>query len=281
MPVPKGSGSNSDFVRMVKSMGGGSKGSAASQDVVFMGTKTSLQSKGGRADAYVRRTQPRYETVAEATNDFFQWGEKKRKDFMSQAIIGGLLKEGDGIMEASRMWALLVKESAAYTGAGKDFTPWDVMAAYTKQAGGANAWVRQGDWEVNTVTGERRYVGPRFKTTTDQRVDFTDPATARAIATGVFQDMLGRDPGKGELEAFASALSKAEQAHPVVTRTTTEYNDQGEAIGTNSQQRGGLTAAGRQMIEQNKIKKDDEYGAYQAATTYQNALESLVYGSPG
>lgn len=256
-------------------------GSGMGQERVYMGTETKLRRKSGRADAYVRRTVPNYMSIEDASKAFFQWDDKKRKDFMSQAIVGGLLKPGAGIMEASSLWGTLVKESARYTAAGTDFSPWDVLGAYTKQAGGAGAWVRQGDWEINTFTHEKRYVGPQFKTTTQNSVDFTDPATARAIATGVFQDMLGRDPTKNELASFATALKSAEFAHPEITKTTTEYNSQGEPVGTKVRQTGGMSAAGRQMVGKNQVKKDDEYGAYQAATTYQNALESAVFGSPG
>lgn len=283
-PAGPTQGSPQDLINQLAALNGGGSSGLGGQRVYMGSTPLSSQVRkniletGGKVP---KKGTPNYLSVDDATSQFFTWSEKKRKDFMAQATVGGLLQPGDGIMKASSLWATLVKESAAYTSAGTDFSPWDVLAAYTKQAGGSGAWVRQGDWEVNTFTGQKRYVGPQFKTTTENRVDFTDPATAQAIATGVFQDMLGRDPSKGELASFASALKAAEFAHPVNTSTTTEFNSQGEAIGTKVRQSGGMTAEGRQMIERNAIKKDKEYGAYQAATTYQNALESAVFGAPG
>lgn len=218
----------------------------------------------------------------EAYLKFFEWGDKKRKDFIAQGVVGGLLKQGDGLIEAGQLWKALVQQASIYNEAGKKITPWDVMSTYVDSAGGAGSWVRQGDWEVNTVTGERRYVGPQFKTTTDKRVDFTDPRTAQAIATQIFQNMMGRNPGDGEISAFAKALMSAEKKNPVLTSTTTEYDmTTGEPIATDTTQTGGLTAEARGMIGQNQVKKDEEYGAYQAATTYFGALQQAVYGSPG
>jgi hypothetical protein len=112
-------------------------------------------------------------------------------------------------------------------------------------------------------------------------VDLTDPDTARAISTKLFQDLMGRDPGEGELTAFANALSAAEQSSPVVATTTTQYDmETGQPISSESTQAGGVTAEGKAYIQEQQLKKKKEYGAYQAATTYQGAFENLVFGSP-
>jgi hypothetical protein len=37
-----------------------------------------------------------------------------------------------------------------------------------------------------------------------------------------------------------------------------------------------MTDQGRQLLAEDKIKQDPEYGAVQAATTYMDALESAV-----
>jgi hypothetical protein len=116
---------------------------------------------------------------------------------------------------------------------------------------------------------------------TDTRVDLTDPDTARAIATRLFQDMMGRDPGEGELTAFASALHEAEQASPVVSTTTTQYDmETGQQLSSSTQQSGGLSGEGKALIGENQIKGKKEYGVTQAVTTYQGAFESLIYGAP-
>jgi hypothetical protein len=224
---------------------------------------------------------------AEAEQEFYTWNQKQQADFVSKGILSGLLKLGDGVMEGASLWKKLVKEASSYGAAGQKVSPIDLMATYVQASGGANAWKSAGVWEINTVTGERRYVGPGTylgngkAQQVDTRVDLTDPDTARAISTKLFQDLMGRDPGEGELGAFANALHSAEQANPVVSTTTTQYDmDTGQPISSDSTQSGGLTSDSKAYIQEQKIKKTKEYGAFQAATTYQGALESLVFGSP-
>lgn len=270
--------------------GTGSAGGA----YVYMGTQRYLKSGGQKYGLGEEgRGLPSYgkkalwATEDEATQDFFKWGDKKQRDFLAQGIIGGLLSLGDGPMEASKLWKKLVKEAAAYGKAGKKITPIDIMASYAAASGGGNAWHSQGVWEVNTVTGERRYAGPGTylgkgkSLQTDTRVDLTDPDTARAVATKLFQDMMGRDPGAGELGTFASALHSAEEGSPVVQNTTTQYDmETGQALSTSTQSSGGLSAEGKSYIGEQQIKKNKEYGVHQAVTTYQNALDALVFGGP-
>jgi hypothetical protein len=226
-------------------------------------------------------------TKQEAEQDFYNWSTKKQKDFVSAAITGGLLKLGDGPLEGAKLWKKFVDEADKYGAAGKKVQPWDLMASYVQAAGGGNAWTSAGVWQINTQTGERRYTGPGTylgngkAQQTDTRVDLTDPDTAKAVATKLFQDMMGRDPGAGELTAFASALHSAEQNSPVVATTTTQYDmDTGQPLSSSTTSSGGLDVAGKQYIGEQQIKGKKEYGVTQAATTYQNALESLVFGAP-
>lgn len=232
-------------------------------------------------------TKDLWATEDEAYQDYFHWSGKKTQDFIAQGVLSGLLKLGAGPMEGSKLWKKLVKESALYGAAGKKIQPWDIMASYVAASGGGNSWTQQGVWEVNTVTGERRYAGPGKylgdgkALQTDTRTDLTDPDTAKAVATKLFQDMMGRDPGAGELGGFASALHSAEAASPVVSNTTTEYDmESGQQLNTSTTTSGGVSAEGKAYIGEQQIKGKKEYGAFQAATTYQNALESLVFGAP-
>ncbi|MFF3363591.1 hypothetical protein [Streptomyces misionensis] len=222
----------------------------------------------------------------DAEQAFYTWDAKKQSDFLSQAIVGGLLKLGDGPLEAGKLWKKLVDEAALYGAANKKVSPMDLMSSYVKAAGGGNAWTSAGVWQINTVTGERKYAGPGTylgsgkAQQVDTRVDLTDPDTAKAVATKLFQDLMGRDPGAGELTTFATALHSAEQANPVVQTTTTQYDmDTGQPVSSSTSSSGGVDASGQQYIGEQQVKGKKEYGAYQAATTYQNALDSLVFGS--
>jgi len=275
-----------------------SSGTGASAGRVYMG-QTPMPNVPKGASAQARKNileqgkasqAPLWMSEAEASQAYYTWDAKKQGDFVAQGILSGMLKLGDGPLEGASLWKKLVKEAAQYGAVGANVSPLDLMASYVTAAGGTgkNAWASAGVWQINTQTGERRYVGPGTylgegkAQQVDTRVDLTDPDTARAISTKLFQDLMGRDPGEGELSAFANALHSAEQASPVVATTTTQYDmDTGQAISSESTQSGGLTADARAYIQEQKIKKTKEYGAYQAATTYQGALEALVFGSPG
>lgn len=255
--------------------------------LVYMGSRPAAAGPHGGSGmaAPDRSSYDRWVTGEEAEHDYNDWSNKRRQDFIAQAKIAGLISADGGAVEGAKIWRELVSE-ASYFGVSKrnKISPWDILSSYVKAKGGAGAvWQKDPsnpDFEVNSVTGERRYVGPRFKTTTDRRVDFSDPATASAIATRVFQDLMGRDPGKGELGAFADALHAAEAKNPVLTTTTTEFDAQGNPVNQSATSQGGMTDAGRAYLAEQKVKKTKEYGVVQAVTTYQNALENAVFGAP-
>lgn len=239
--------------------------------------------------------QANYVSKQEAYGVVDQFSGKQLRDFVATGQAAGLLQDDAGYMEAQALWKKLVDASARLTGAGRKIAPTDVLAGYlgkgplagTGAAAAAKAALWQEQWRsgrkflVNTQTGEVKYQGPRFETTYQQSIDMTDPGTAKALATSVFQQLLHRDPGKGELDGFAGALRTAEQQSPSVTQTTTEYDPTtGEPVGTTSSSSGGMSADAKAYMAQQRIKKSKEYGAVQAATTYSNALENAVFNNP-
>lgn len=297
MTITAGKTSTNDDLQILQGLSAAA-GSTAGTGRVYMGEYPKLGVPKG-ASSQMRKNiveqdrntgGPRgskWMTIEEAENEFRTWSQKQQKQFVDQAILIGKLELGDGPLEGAKLWADFVKEAAKYGAMGKKVSPIDLMASYVQASGGANAWVQRGVFEVNTQTGETRFVGPgRYlgggkAQQTDTRVDLTDPDTARAISTRLFQDLMGRDPGAGELGAFASALHEAEQASPVVSTTTTQYDmDTGQALDTQTTQSGGLTADAKAYIGEQKIKKTKEYGVTQAVTTYQNAFENMIFGAP-
>jgi hypothetical protein len=223
---------------------------------------------------------------------------KQLSDLQAKMQYAGLIKDDDGIMEMQAKWKKLVDASAGLTAAGRKISPMDILDSYLGKgplggkgglgaggASGAALWQTQyrggRKFLVNSQTGEVKYEGPRFETTYNKSIDLTDPTTAKAIATSVFQQLLHRDPGNGEMGGFAGALRTAEQQSPVVTNTTTEYDmNTGEAIGQSSESSGGMSADAKQYLGIQQVKKKKEYGAVQAATTYENALESAIFNNP-
>jgi hypothetical protein len=270
-----------DLANSLNQSGGGQSGSDYPGEV-YMGRDR--QRVAGREEAGSFYTD-RWVTGEEASLLYNSWSEKKRRDFIAQAKIGGLLQPEAGEMEGAQLWRALV-EAASYYGVDKKqkVSPWDILSSYTNQAGTTGEWTRDTsnpDFEVNLQTGERRYVGPQFKTTTQTSVDFTDPSTAAAIATSLWQQLMGRDPGAGELGTFAEALRQAEERNPITATTTTEFDPTtGEAIGSNTVTEGGMTDAGRQYLAEQRVKGTQEYADVQAATTYADAFENLIWGAP-
>lgn len=295
---PGGIGSALDSVQLPSA---GQAGEAQSQypGLVYLGMTPGVQQSENRRRELISQgippargnvgRVPRYVSGEEALQEYYNWAPRRREDFIAQAKVAGLIPSEGGEIEGARLWRTLVEEASYYNPYGtterKRVSPWDILTSYVRQSGtSASGWRRDPsnpNFEVNMVTGERRYVGPRFTTQTDTAINYTDPATAKAIATAVFQQMMGRDPGEGELDAWANALHEAESQAPV-TRTTTSEHDPvtGEIIGTSSTSSGGLDAAGRQYIAEERVKDTQEYADVQAATTYANAFEAAVFGSP-
>jgi len=220
---------------------------------------------------------------------------KQLAQIRAKMVYGGLIQDNDGILEMETKWKKLVDASAGMTKAGQKYSPMDILDSYLgngplggKGGLGPNAgsvWqvqYRAGrKFLVNTQTGQVKYEGPRFQTTYQKNIDLTDPTTAKAVATSVFQQLMHRDPGQGELSGYGDALRQAEQANPAVTQTTTEYDpNTGEPIGQTNKTTGGVTAEGRQYLAEQRVKGSKEYASVQAATTYMNALESAILNNP-
>lgn len=292
-------GSDSDGASLFAAAAGGGGGLG----MVYMGMYPSYRApKGASAqsrkniaelsliEAGRGKSGQQWMTTNDALAVYRDWSAKQRSDFVAKGILSGLLKPGDGVMEGASLWKKLVTEAGEFGKAGHAISPNDILKSYVDAAGGAgkSAWRQMGGpFEINVQTGEKRYMGPGTylgngkALQTDTRVDLSDPDTARAIATKLFQDMMGRDPGQGELAAFADALHSAEQNSPVVTAQTTQYDmDTGQPLSTSTSTAGGLTAEARSLIGENQIKGKKEYGVTQAATTYANAFEQAVFGGP-
>lgn len=241
---------------------------------------------------------PSYMSKSEANSFIDNLSGKQLADLQAKMIYGGLIKENDGLLEMRNVWKRLVDASYGLTQAGQKISPMDVLDSYLNKgplggkgglgalaAGGASVWQTQyrggRKFLVNSQTGEVKYEGPRFETTYQKSIDLTDPTTAKAIATSVFQQLMHRDPGAGELAGYGNALRSAEEQSPVVSQQTTEYDmNTGEPIGTTTQTTGGLSADARQYMAEQRIKKTKEYASTQAATTYMNALESAIFNNP-
>jgi hypothetical protein len=279
----KTAGEDSALQSLIAALG---TGSTTGTGKVYMGTTWTtpgMTPHGSSSQvAPERKGTDRWMTSDDATADFYRWDNKRQDDFLAKLKVSGLVDSSAGSIEAGKIWSALVTEASNYGAQGKKVSPFDLLSRYVKSTG-SSVWEKSADgrFETNKVTGEKRYIGPQFSTTTASRTDFTDPATARAIATSMFQNLMGRNPGKDEIAQFASALAGSEANNPTTDVTTTQYDPTtGDAIASKITSSGGITSDGKAMLASDQVKGKKEYGAVQAATTYQNALDSLVYGAP-
>lgn len=254
---------------------------------VYMGSPPPVRAEG---HGYIP-AQPIYMTKKEAYDAFNKFQGKQLRDFINAGQVAGQLQDDAGFLEGQALWKKLVDASYGLTAAGNKISPQDVLASYLGSGPLGVGKKTASPWQVeyrggrkflvNSQTGEVKYQGPRFETTYSKSIDLTDPTTAKAIAQSVFQQLLHRDPGKGELGSWANALNSAEQSNPVTTNTTVEYDpNTGEPIGQSSTSTGGFGADAKQYLAEQRIKGTKEYGATQAATTYANALENAIFNNP-
>ncbi len=121
---------------------------------------------------------------------------------------------------------------------------------------------------------------PQHYTTTNTQVSLSDPTQADGLLKQTLEDRLGRAPTDAEKHAFLAALNAAQRKDPSVTTTNYSLNAKtGGYDTTTGQTSGGIdpTQFADDYASKNNTK---EYGAYQAATTYFDAMMSAL-GSPG
>jgi len=289
-PTPSATGGSLGLTpEQMKALQGiiGSSGSTSGgTGQVFMGLFNGLKGKDTRnlseraqANLLARGGTPNWMSEQDAENTYFNWTQKQRDDFRAKGLLSGLLTQGAGDLEAFNLWQNLVKQASLYGAQNQRVGPLDILSGYVK-SNSNGGWIKQGNFEVNPATGERRYIGPKFTTATQSQVDMTDPATAKAVAVQAFQSLLGRDPGQGEIAAYAAALSQSEAQNPSQATVVSEHDPvTGDVVGTSSVSTGGMTDQGRLQLAEDEIKGKKEYGATQAATTYMGALMNAVKGS--
>lgn len=198
------------------------------------------------------------------TDEFARWGDR--------LVDLGLVDKEDSrdIDVLDKWWQTALETSARFyrNGEGKKITPWKALEALASLDEDGKA-LRGGGGRG----GQALFSGT--KTHRSRSIDLTDPMTARALVNRTLAQALGRDAGDEELEAFKAALNAYERKNPLLTTTNTTYKE-GEAVSSSSTSTGGVTDAGRQELLLQEAMEAPEYGAYQAASTYINALYQAI-----
>lgn len=212
------------------------------------------------------------------------WDQSTLKQFINAGILNKLpgFNAGMGMPETMDAWDNLVQAAIAFSAADphKKWTPWDVMNSYKND--GKFGTVRKGDWEYDVATGEKvKYVGPKTKTQTDKRVDLSSAEDVQAITTQVLTQALGRAPTAKEVATYKATINGMEQANPTISTQTQTLNDMGEIVNTTTNTSGGVSAQAKAGAVEAKAKQGPEYGKYQSATTYYNAMMQMISGGGG
>jgi len=198
-------------------------------------------------------------TVSQVQSQFYGWDSDTRSKFLTQLSLAGYNTQGMTDSDMAKAWGAYAEQSAMYYSAGRKFTPWDILAKDRNMRENAPAPT------------------PRTTTTTESATNLSTRGDAHAIFLKSAQSLLGRDPTGEEVKQFQSTLNAYEKAHPTVQTTTSTFLGQ-DLQKRSTTTKGGVSADEQQMMSMEDIKKDPEYGAYQAATTYFGALMDMIGG---
>lgn len=201
----------------------------------------------------------------EARNTIYSWVGSDQYDKWGDRLVQlDLIDEKDkrNVNVLNDVWQDVMDHAVRLQAAGKRLTPYQVLelmvgSGYGGHSGG----------------GSGGFTGSRSSTSTS--VDLTDPMTAKAIVNDALSRYLGRSANDSEIKALTASINSAERSNPSVTNSTTSYQD-GVAVSESSTTSGGVTNAGRQQIVADDAMARPEYGAYQSASTYFNALTQAI-----
>lgn len=253
----------------------GPKKSTAPQGPYAPGYSPKYQNTPGNYD-YTGKRESSYENARLMP---LEWDNKEVRDFISKGILYKIpgFDADMGMPEVVSAWDDLVKSSMAFSQNGTNWSPWDVMDSYKKKENFGT--VRRGDWLYDAATGEKvKYVGPKTKTTTNKNINLSSPEDVKAITTQMLTELLGRAPTVEELAKYRASINGYENANPEVTTTTSTLDDMGEVVSQSSKTSGGASQAAIGGIISDAAKEGPEYGKYQSATTYYNALMQMIGG---
>lgn len=192
----------------------------------------------------------------------YTWSEKERAKAYARVgeALNTKITSFSQFLNAWDQAVNIAQNSWAATRGGKDgspLTPWDVF----------DMMKREGD--KYGFGGQQSLA--RTVTATNKSITQLSDGGAWAILKNAARDALGRNPTHEELRQFAAKANSIAVNNPTVTTTTSHYNARGDLTSSNSKTKQGAGAEDFQMAAEKKVDTA-EAGAYQAATTYYNAL---------
>lgn len=203
--------------------------------------------------------EPNMSDAQQVALQFYGWNDQQKSDFRNQL---GLINTNyytapnDTLANA---WFDYVRQAAEQTAAGHPVDAMDLLAA-----------------DVNATNGGKGKAGKTITKTVDQ-VNLTNRADAQAIYFQAAQQLLGRAPTDSEVAQFQGYLNAQERANPIQQVKQITYAPEGYVTDTNVlKSSGGISSQAAQTMAMEQARQNPEYGAYQAATTYFNALKQAI-----
>lgn len=209
-------------------------------------------------------------TESQAVASFHAWSAQQVKDWKDLLIQKGLLDPSSvTYAKLQKEWTAAVQGAAqAYTVGGQKVTPYDMVDLMGSVQGNASA----------APSGALK-PGTTRSTETDRVADHVSDEEATTIINNAFQQAVGRAPSDTEREEFANRLHTAILKNPTTTKVVASMDATGnvtkDVTSTGGFGSGGATGFANSMALSD-AQADPEYGAYQASTTYFNALLNAI-----
>lgn len=192
--------------------------------------------------------------LSQLASQWYTMDQASKDKFEAQLAMAGYKTETFSDADLGNLWASYAGQAAAYNEQGRNLTLWDVLAMDAK----------------NHQTAK-----PVTTTHTDVSTNVSNYQDTHALFMSAAQSLLGRAPTAAETKSFQKTLNAYQQANPTKTTQTSTTDAMGNTSSTTSTS-GGTTQAGLTDLAQQAAQQNPDYGAYQAATTYFNALLGAI-----
>jgi hypothetical protein len=203
-----------------------------------------------------------YGTVSDGYEDFYSMSDSDRNSLGKLMHSYGLVNDPNNYDQILARWQQAVDEAGKYYNLGqRKVDPYDALGIMAGLSPGETPGARQS----------------KTTTQTAKSVNTFTPGQIKSLVSTIFQQQMGRDPTAGEIARYSGQIAGAARANPSITKTTTTVDPNGN-VSSSSASSGGYTADDATSLVDDRTKVDPEYGAYQAATTYMNALTQALGG---
>lgn len=192
--------------------------------------------------------------LSQLVSQWYTMDQASKDKFEAQLATAGYKIETFSDADLGNLWASYAGQAAAYNEQGRNMTLWDVLAMDARN---------------------HQVAKPVTTTHTDVSTNVSNYQDTHALFMSAAQSLLGRAPTTAETKAFQNTLNAYQRANPTKTTQTSTTDAMGNTSSTTSTS-GGTTQAGLSDLAQQQAQQNPDYGAYQAATTYFNALLGAI-----